>query len=130
MKAYTKKIIHSLTEKKNKFKQKLSRSQVNFDKGNYDNSLITKNKSIRNLGKNKNELNRNESVKSLNLDYPNQGNEVTKVGTYYFRKFKVENLIFIPEIRFEKASADLFLDAPDTATDTAASFLVAAIYKF
>lgn len=44
--------------------------------------------------------------------------------------FKVENLIVIPEIRLEKASADLFLDAPDTATDAAASLLVAAIYKF
>ena len=44
--------------------------------------------------------------------------------------FKLENLILIPEIRFEKASADLFLDSPDKASDTSTSFLVAGIYKF
>ncbi len=52
------------------------------------------------------------------------------IATTLSANFKVENLILVPEIRFEKASADLFLDAPDTATDTATSFLVAAIYKF
>lgn len=44
--------------------------------------------------------------------------------------FKVENLIVLPEIRFEKASDDLFFDSPDKATDTSLSFLVAGIYKF
>lgn len=52
------------------------------------------------------------------------------VATTLSANFKVENLILIPEIRFEKASENLFLDAPDTATDTNTSFLVAAIYKF
>ncbi len=44
--------------------------------------------------------------------------------------FKVENLIFIPEIRFEKASADIFLDSPGEATDTSTGFLLAGVYKF
>ncbi len=44
--------------------------------------------------------------------------------------FKVENLIIIPEIRFEKASADIYVDSSDLATGTSTSFLVAGIYKF
>ncbi len=52
------------------------------------------------------------------------------VATTLSANFKAENLSIIPEIRFEKASADLYFDAPDTATDTALSFLVAAVYKF
>lgn len=44
--------------------------------------------------------------------------------------FKVEGLTVIPEIRFEKASEQIFLNTPDKPTDTSASFLVAAVYKF
>ena len=52
------------------------------------------------------------------------------VATTLSANFKVENLILIPEIRFEKASGDLFFDSPDKFTDTSTSFLVAAVYKF
>jgi hypothetical protein len=44
--------------------------------------------------------------------------------------FKKDNLIFIPEIRLEKASTDLFLDKKGQGTDAALNFLMACMYKF
>jgi hypothetical protein len=44
--------------------------------------------------------------------------------------FKVNGLTFIPEVRFEKANEDIFVKTTSTATDKAASFLLAAVYKF
>ena len=45
--------------------------------------------------------------------------------------FKVEgSLTIIPEVRFERASSDLFVQSSARPTDTSTSFLVAAVYKF
>ncbi len=44
--------------------------------------------------------------------------------------FTKDNFILIPEIRFEKASANIFLDSDGVLTDKALSFLCAAVYKF
>jgi hypothetical protein len=52
------------------------------------------------------------------------------IATTLSANFKAENLTIIPEVRFEKASADLYFETPDTPKDTALSFLVAAVYKF
>lgn len=41
-----------------------------------------------------------------------------------------DNFILIPEVRFEKATQDIFIDKDGGLTDTALSFLCAAIYKF
>jgi hypothetical protein len=43
---------------------------------------------------------------------------------------KKDNLSFVPEIRFEKASTNLFLDKDGAGKDTAFSFLIASYYKF
>ncbi len=52
------------------------------------------------------------------------------IATTFSLNLKADNLTIIPEIRFEKASEDLFLESSEKASDTAASFLVAAVYKF
>lgn len=44
--------------------------------------------------------------------------------------FKVDDLIVIPELRFEKASTDIYLNEDGAPTNTAFSALLAAIYKF
>ncbi len=43
---------------------------------------------------------------------------------------KAGNLTFIPELRVEKASETIFFDDSNGLTDTAASILAAAVYKF
>jgi hypothetical protein len=52
------------------------------------------------------------------------------LATTLSANFKADALTVIPEIRFEKASADLFLESSDTPANTNLSFLVAAVYKF
>jgi hypothetical protein len=53
------------------------------------------------------------------------------LATTLSANFKVENsLTIIPEIRFEQASEDLYVGSSDRPTNTATSFLVAAVYKF
>lgn len=52
------------------------------------------------------------------------------IATTLSANFKVDNLTFIPEIRFEKASEDLYSSSSDRATDTSTTFLVAAVYAF
>jgi len=44
--------------------------------------------------------------------------------------FKVDGFIFIPEIRFENASKDIFVDKNNNPTKSAANFLMAAVYYF
>ncbi len=44
--------------------------------------------------------------------------------------FKVDNLIFIPEFRLDKASKSIFSDKDGKATKTSANVLFAAIYSF
>jgi hypothetical protein len=44
--------------------------------------------------------------------------------------FKVDNLIFIPEIRYESASQEIFTKADGGAAKTSANVLLAAVYKF
>lgn len=41
-----------------------------------------------------------------------------------------DHITLIPEVRFEKATADIYVDKDGAATDKAVSFLCAAIYKF
>ena len=43
---------------------------------------------------------------------------------------KVQGLTLIPEIRFEKASSDIFFEEPDKPGDVSTSLLIAAVYKF
>ncbi len=52
------------------------------------------------------------------------------IATTLSANFKVDNLTFIPEIRFEKASEDIYLDADGLGTDASTTFLLAAVYKF
>lgn len=52
------------------------------------------------------------------------------IATTLSANFKVDNLTFIPEIRFEKASEELYLDSSGLATDASTTFLLAAVYKF
>lgn len=52
------------------------------------------------------------------------------IATTLSANFKVDNLTFIPEIRFEKASEDIYLDSSAAATDASTTFLLAAVYKF
>ncbi len=51
------------------------------------------------------------------------------LATTFSVNLKSEGLTIIPEIRFEKASAEIYTKS-DKATDTCTSFLVAAVYKF
>ncbi len=44
--------------------------------------------------------------------------------------YKVNNLTIIPEIRFDNAAENAFLDKDGKATKSAASFILAATYKF
>jgi hypothetical protein len=44
--------------------------------------------------------------------------------------FKKDNLSFVPEIRFEKASDTIYYEKNGASTDSALSFLVASYYKF
>jgi hypothetical protein len=44
--------------------------------------------------------------------------------------FKIDNLIIIPELRYEHSSEDLYFKSSGAGTQSTASFLVAAIYKF
>jgi hypothetical protein len=44
--------------------------------------------------------------------------------------FKVDNLIFIPEFRLDKASQPIFSDKNSNPTKTAANLLFAAVYQF
>lgn len=44
--------------------------------------------------------------------------------------FTKDNFILMPEIRFEKATADIFIDKDGALSDSALSFLCAAVYKF
>jgi hypothetical protein len=43
---------------------------------------------------------------------------------------KVKNLTLIPELRFEKASQNIFLKSTGQGSENAASFLMAAVYRF
>ena len=43
---------------------------------------------------------------------------------------KVDNLVFIPEFRLDKASQPIFLNKDNSATKTAANILFAAVYQF
>ncbi|HOY04879.1 MAG TPA: outer membrane beta-barrel protein [Saprospiraceae bacterium] len=52
------------------------------------------------------------------------------LATTLSANFKVEGLTLIPEIRFEKASEDVFLSSSGAATSTSTTLLVAAVYKF
>lgn len=44
--------------------------------------------------------------------------------------FKIDNLIIIPELRYENASEALYLKSSGAPTKSTGSFLVAAVYKF
>lgn len=44
--------------------------------------------------------------------------------------FKIASLTLIPELRFEKASEEIYLRSSGQGTKNAASFLMAAVYKF
>jgi hypothetical protein len=44
--------------------------------------------------------------------------------------FKIDNLIIIPELRYEHSSEELYFKSSGAGTQSTASFLVAAIYKF
>jgi hypothetical protein len=44
--------------------------------------------------------------------------------------FKKDNLTLMPEVRFEKATEDIFLKSSGLGTDTSVSLLLAAMYKF
>lgn len=52
------------------------------------------------------------------------------LATTLSANFKVDALTLIPEIRFEKASEDIYLDADGAATSSTTTFLMAAVYKF
>lgn len=52
------------------------------------------------------------------------------IATTLSANFKVDGFTFIPEIRFDNASKDLFADKDLAPTKSTASFLLAAIYKF
>ncbi|MDG3581459.1 porin [Galbibacter pacificus] len=51
--------------------------------------------------------------------------EFTLTGNY-----SINDLTFKPELRFDSASEDIFLDGDDEPTGSLASFLVAAVYSF
>ncbi|EIJ37245.1 porin [Galbibacter orientalis] len=51
--------------------------------------------------------------------------EFTLTGNY-----KISDLTIKPELRFDSASEDIFLDGDDNPTGSLASFLVAAVYAF
>ena len=44
--------------------------------------------------------------------------------------FKIENLLLIPEIRYETANQDIFIDKDNGPASSAMSLLLAAVYKF
>jgi hypothetical protein len=44
--------------------------------------------------------------------------------------FKVDGFIFIPEVRFESASKNIYVDKNGNPTGTAGNFLLAAVYSF
>ena len=44
--------------------------------------------------------------------------------------FKIDNLIIIPELRYENASEEIYLKSSGAGTKNAGSFLIAAVYKF
>ncbi|MCC6727517.1 MAG: porin [Saprospiraceae bacterium] len=52
------------------------------------------------------------------------------IATTLSANFKAGNLIFIPEVRFESASKEIFTDQEDGFTKTATSVLMAAVYTF
>lgn len=52
------------------------------------------------------------------------------LATTLSANFKVDALTFIPEIRFEKASEDIYVSDSGTGTDASTTFLLAAVYKF
>lgn len=52
------------------------------------------------------------------------------LATTLSANFKVEGLTLIPEIRFEKASEDIYLASDGAAADNTTTFLLAAVYKF
>ncbi len=52
------------------------------------------------------------------------------VATTLSANFKAGNLIFIPEVRFESASEEIFTDQKDGFTKTATSVLMAAVHTF
>ena len=52
------------------------------------------------------------------------------IETTLSANFKAGNLTFIPELRFEKASEAIFLDADGAATDAAMSGILALAYSF
>lgn len=52
------------------------------------------------------------------------------IATTLSANFKVEGFTFIPEIRFDNANKDLFVDKDLAPTKSTTSFLIAAIYKF
>ncbi len=57
---------------------------------------------------------------------PEGGNVVATTLSF---NLKVQGLTLIPEVRFEKASADLFVKDPEKPSATSTSFLIAAVYK-
>ncbi|MGI8581927.1 MAG: outer membrane beta-barrel protein [Chitinophagaceae bacterium] len=44
--------------------------------------------------------------------------------------FRIDNLVIIPEIRFENASKEIYAKSNGAGTKTSSNFLVAAVYKF
>ncbi len=60
---------------------------------------------------------------------------ITAVGTNVFAttlsaNFKVDGFIFVPELRWDNASEDLFTKSDGSATKSSASILLACIYSF
>ena len=44
--------------------------------------------------------------------------------------FRIDNLVIIPEVRFENASKEIYAKSNGAGTKTSSNFLIAAIYKF
>ncbi len=44
--------------------------------------------------------------------------------------FRIDNLVIIPEVRWENASKEIYTKSNGTGTKSNGSFLVAAFYKF
>lgn len=52
------------------------------------------------------------------------------VETTLSANFRIDNLIIIPEVRFENADKQIYTKANGTGTKSNGSFLIAAVYKF
>jgi hypothetical protein len=72
---------------------------------------------------------------SLRAEYFNDSKNVAGLNTRVFETtfstgFKIDNLMIIPEIRFENAASKIYLQSNDQPVNFTANILLAAVYQF